>query len=112
MGIHRRGGRRYGYRSIRQGNRVRKIFLGDGAFSEFAERVRKLREYEEERTHRRWKSDKQRIETACREFDELDTGCELLRDATLLAAGFYRQERHAWRKRTRGLRIYRKRDAA
>ena len=106
MGIHRRGsGRNYHYRSIRQASRVRKVFLGCGAFAEFASRLGKLREYEEERTRRCWKRDKQRIETACRDFDELDTGCELLRDATLLAAGFYRQERHAWRKRNHGLRI-------
>ena len=112
MGIHRRGGRSYGYRSVRQGSRVRKVYLGSGAFAKFAGRLGRLRDFEEGKTKRRWKRSKERIEVACGEFDELDAGCELLRDAALLVAGFYRSERHPWRKRKHGLRVFQHREDA
>ena len=106
MGTHRRSGRRYHYRSIREKGRIRKVFLGAGAFAEFTERLRKLREYHEERNHRCWKISKENIETACGVFYELDAACEVLRDAQLLVAGFYKNRRQPWRRRVRGLRIF------
>ena len=112
MGTYRRGTLRYSYRSIRNGSEVKKLYVGDGALAEFAERSRKLRYHQADRIRCRWKQEQQAIEAASREFAEFDKACNLLRDATLLALGFYRQDRHPWRKRQRGLRIFQPKEEA
>ena len=102
MGWHRRGTRKYHYRSQRIGNKVRKVYFGGGPVGELAARLHALTQREQEQSRLLWERDKNCLNEALDSFLELDLGTELLRDATLLAAGFHRQGRHQWRAWYRG----------
>ena len=105
MGWHKRGTRKYHYRSKRVGAKIRKVYFGCGAVGEFAARLHELRQREQERLRLTWQQDKSSIDEALDRFGELHEATELLRDATLLAAGFLRHSRHHWRIWRRGRRF-------
>jgi len=102
MGWYKRGSKRYYFQSERVGNTVTKHYVGCGPVADLAARADALKQYELEETRNRWKQDKPIIDEACRAFEELDSGCKLLRDAVLLTAGFFRPDRHSWRKWNHG----------
>ena len=104
MGWYKRGTRKYHYRSKRVGGKIRKVYFGGGTFGEFAAHLHELKQREQEQSRLIWQQGRQCIEEAIDRFGELDEGCDLLRDATLLVAGFHRPARHQWRIWRRGRR--------
>ena len=105
MGWHRRGKRKYHYRSKRVGNKVRKVYFGGGPVGDLAARLHALKQREAEHTRKLFAQDKNNLNEALDWFLELDAGTDLLRDAVLLAAGFHRPERHQWSVWRHGKRI-------
>ena len=104
MGWHTRRKRKYHYRSKRVNGKVHKVYFGGGQIGEFAGRLHALSQREQEQLRLLWERDRDCIDEAIDRFGELDEGCDLLRDATLLAAGFHRPARHQWRIWRRGRR--------
>ncbi len=96
MGWYKRGSKRYYFQSRRIGTKVKKHYVGSGPVAKLTARADALKQHEIEETRERWKQIKPIIENACRAFEELDAGCNLLRDAVLLTAGLHRPDRHPW----------------
>ena len=93
-----RGGRYY-TRSVREGGRVRREYIGTGATAALIaahdERAREARMLirAAERTER------DGVERAAAEFTEFDTLIESVARLALIAAGYQRHHRGEWRKR-------------
>ena len=96
MGFDRRG---YYYRSVRDGDRVLRVYLGNGPVAQLAALM-----VQERRSGRRalslaWQAREAALagpEDRLRELDEL---AERMTRATLLAAGYHRHDRGLWRRR-------------
>jgi hypothetical protein len=94
-----RNGTRYYYRSVREGRRVRRVYLGTGPGGE-----RAAAEDAARRARRQAQPEARRDEQARRdEADALITDLVRLTDAlaraALMAAGYFRHARGAWRRR-------------
>ncbi len=97
MGWYKRGTKRYYFHSQRTGNSVKKFYIGAGPVADLAARADALKQFEIEEARNGWKQERPVIDEACQAFEELDSGCDLLRDAVLLTAGLHRPDRHFWR---------------
>ena len=90
-----RGGGRYYYKVSRDDGRVRRLYLGNGPVAELAARDAELR-----RAERRARARSQaRLEAAEAASQELAELADLLARAALVAAGYHRHDRGAWRRR-------------
>lgn len=96
MGWHKRGTRRYYFRSLRDGNTIRKVYFGFGPIAEMAARADRTKQFEKQREHELWKQQQVLIEAAVDEYEKLEAGADLLKDAEFHTAGFHRWDRHAW----------------
>ena len=95
MAWEARGGSRYFYKVSRDGGRVRRLYLGNGPVAELAARDAELRRAER-RARARSQARLEAAEAASRELAEL---ADLLARAALVAAGYHRHDRGAWRRR-------------
>jgi hypothetical protein len=95
MAWEARGGSRYYYRVVRDGGRVRRLYLGNGPVAELAARDVELRRAERQ-ARARSQTRLEAAEAASRELAEL---ADLLARAALVTAGFHRHDRGAWRRR-------------
>jgi hypothetical protein len=93
----KRGTRKYFYRSVRTGGRVRKLYYGAGLVGELAASVDALRRAERRAVEQALREERTRLDAAAALTRDLSRGCELLAAATLLTAGFHRPCRHDWR---------------
>jgi hypothetical protein len=98
MAWETRGKRKYYYRSVRDNDRVRKVYYGTGYMGNLAASADSLRRAE-------WEADENEIRTLRNQMHavlslarELSRMTDLLVAATLLAAGFHRPYRGGWRK--------------
>jgi hypothetical protein len=95
----RRGGRRYYYRSVRRGGRVEKEYLGGAPWVDAAARLEEM-----DRERREWerfeqRAEEERLAAATAPLAEFCAAVELLARVELLAAGYHRHDRGAWRRR-------------
>jgi hypothetical protein len=95
-------GKRYYYRSVREGSQTRKVYLGRSLPAQIAGYWIDL-----QRANRKAQAEAWRAAVAC--WDTIDdfreqllAGVQLLTSATLLTAGFHRQGRHKWRRKQHG----------
>jgi hypothetical protein len=98
MALENRGGRVYYYRSVRDGEKVRKVYEGSGELARIAhERVIMNRAALE---HERRESAKELegLEALAAPFLELSQTVEILVQAHLIAAGYHRSKGE-WRRR-------------
>jgi hypothetical protein len=98
MAWERRGGQAYYYRSVRDGGRVKKEYLGAGEFAEALARsdeaIRRARQMERERG----RAEAERLRELAAPVLRLDEAAdELLRAEELVAAGFHRHK-GVWRR--------------
>jgi hypothetical protein len=100
MAWEKRGdGRRYFYRSERVGGRVRKTYFGAGpAASVAAGRVADDRAARAEAVAA-LRSERERLKPVERAVEALAAGTDLALAAALLAAGFHKHDRGAWRRK-------------
>ena len=87
----------YYYRSVREGNRVRKEYIGSGqlaeAFAHADETIRRCREEEAAR----WGEKRERVEDLVAPLLELSEATRVLVRAHLVAGGWHRHKGE-WRK--------------
>jgi hypothetical protein len=98
MAWEKRGGRYYYYyRSVRDGERVRKEYVGAGEFAEGLassdETMRLIRELEREKD----RAEVEHLEDLAAPVLEIDEGAEILTRAALVASGYYRHKGE-WRQ--------------
>ena len=95
--MRQRGGPYY-YRSVREGDRVRKEYIGGGVLGRLAAQLDdvKRRQREEEATY--WREERERLEQDARFVWELGEVAGLLTRTHLVAAG-YAKHKGEWRKR-------------
>jgi hypothetical protein len=97
MGLEKRNGHVYYYKSRRVGEKVRKVYVGAGDFAHLAAKLD-----EEERLRRkeettRWKAERVRLERCAGFLCELEEAAQILTRAELLAAGFHKRKGE-WRR--------------
>jgi hypothetical protein len=95
----KRGNKKYLYFSHRSGDRVRKSYFGSGPEAKLA--AARVAEEKAARASERaiLGAMRARWEPVDQVLGVLDAGCSLLIAAELTAAGFYRHDRGAWRRR-------------
>jgi len=97
MGWEERRGRLYYYRSVRQGKRVRKEYVGGGAFGQLLAQLDELERLQREEEEASWKEEREHLERSAGFLRELQEAAEILIRAELLVAGFHKRKGE-WRR--------------
>jgi hypothetical protein len=97
MAWEERRGRSYYYRSVREGQRVRKEYVGGGTLGQLLslhdELERCLRKEEETS----WKEEQERLKRSAGFVRELEEAAQILTRAQLLVSGFHKRKGE-WRR--------------
>jgi hypothetical protein len=93
-----RGGRRYYYRSRREGGRVVRQYVGADLLGELEAREDDRRRIERERACHELEQERERLAAADAPLAELDALADALVAGALLLAGYHQHDRGAWRK--------------
>ncbi|HLM78406.1 MAG TPA: hypothetical protein VK361_08490 [Rubrobacteraceae bacterium] len=97
MGWEERRGRPYYYRSVREGKRVRKEYVGGGAFGQLAAQIDELERLQREEEEASCKVEREHLERSAGFLRELEEAAEILTRAELLVAGFHKHKGE-WRR--------------
>ncbi len=92
-----RGGRYY-YRSVRDGERVRKEYIGTGEMAEAIAHADEAIRQERKRKRERGREEVERLEELAAPVLKIDEAAEVLARAALVAAGYHRYKGE-WRLR-------------
>jgi hypothetical protein len=90
MGWEERRGRPYYYRSVREGRRVRKEYVGGGAPGQLASQLDELERLQRKEETTRWKAERECLERSAGFLRELEEAVEILTRAQLLVSGFHK----------------------
>ena len=101
MGLEKRNGRVYYYKSRRDGEKVRKVYVGAGDFAHLAAKLDEAERLRRKEEVAYWKAERERLERDAAFLQELTEAAEVLVRAHLLASGFH-QHKGQWRRRQRG----------
>ena len=93
----RERGDRYYYRSVRDGERVRKVYLGTGEFARIAAEGDVIRRAKREGERQRGREAVEGLEALAAPLEELDEAAEVLTRAVLVAGGYHRHK-GVWRR--------------
>jgi hypothetical protein len=96
MTLEKRDGDVYYYRSVRDGERVRKVYIGAGELARIAHEREIMSRGAEEAARKREREDLERLEALAAPLRELDERAEALTRCYLVAAG-YRRHKGQWR---------------
>src|SRR3954467_14164341 len=99
MGWKTRGGRRYYYRSIRQGGRVVSEYVGGGETAALIAALETAERDKREVAAADWRAERARLVAEDRAQAERFDQVEILVRLLLEAAGFHRHNRGEWRRR-------------
>jgi hypothetical protein len=94
---HRERGGRYYYRSVREGQRVRKEYLGTGELAAILARGDELIRREREAEAAKWRTEVERMEALAAPVLELCEISDVLAQAHLVAGG-YHLHKGEWRR--------------
>ena len=98
MALEKRDGNLYYYRHVRDGDRVRKIYVGSGELARIAYEQdlikRTIRKHKQQEEREEWEE----LEGLASSVEEFCDVTEILTRAYLIASGYRRYQRH-WRKR-------------
>ena len=92
-----RGATSYYYRSVREGDRVRKEYCGGGRFGRLAARLDEVKRRQREEEANYWKVEKERLEQNTAFLWEIEEAAEILARAQLLVSGFHKRKGE-WRR--------------
>ena len=92
-----RGVTSYYYRSIREGDRVKKEYVGTGLIGQIAAQLDEYERRQKEETSLYWKEQKERLERDTAFLEELEEAAEVLVRAELVLAGF-KCRKGEWRR--------------
>lgn len=93
-----RSGRRYMYRSVRHGHRVRKVYLGAGEAAEQAARIDAAKRAKRSKEKGELAALQVKLNAVDQLTAEAQRGINLLAEAALFAHGFH-QHHGEWRRR-------------
>jgi len=97
MGLEKRNGRVYYYKSRRDGEKVRKVYVGAGDFAHLAAKLDEAERLRRKEEAAYWKAERERLERSVAFLQELEEVAEVLTRAHLLASGFH-QHKGQWRR--------------
>lgn len=97
MGWEQRRGRLYYYRSVRQGKRVRKEYVGGGTLGQLAAELDELERLQREEEEASWREERERLQRSAAFLQELEEAAEVLIRAQLLVSGFHKRKGE-WRR--------------
>jgi hypothetical protein len=97
MTLERRDGRTYYYRSVRDGDKVRKVYLGAGELARIAHERETMRRALEEHRREEERRELERLEALAAPVLELDHAAGVLVRAHLIVAGC-RRRKGEWRR--------------
>ena len=95
----RAGGKKYYYRSRRDGKRVSRAYFGAGLLAEMAAEIDAEKQAKRREFAARFRAQKARLEPLDQATAELEKITDLALAATLVAAGFHRTNYGPWRRR-------------
>ena len=93
-----RGAGSYYYRSVREGNRVKKEYIGCGVLGQIAALLDELQRRQKEEEAAYWNEERERFEEAAAFLEEVGSVADTLVRAHLIAHGFHNR-RGQWRRR-------------
>jgi hypothetical protein len=97
VAFERRDGTLYYYRSVRDGEKVRKVYVGAGEIARISHESDILRRTGQEARREREKADLERLDALAAPVLELSEAAEILARAHLLASGCHRHKGE-WRR--------------
>jgi len=97
VGLEKRNGRVYYYKSRRDGEKVRKVYVGAGDCAQLAARQDEAKRLRREEEVAYWDAECERLERSAAFLQELEEAAEVLTWAHLLASGFH-QYKGQWRR--------------
>ena len=92
MGLEERNGHVYYYKSRRDGEKVRKVYLGAGDFAHVAAKLDEAESLRREEETTRCRKEKERLEASAGFVKELEGAAEILTRAQLLVSGFHKHK--------------------
>jgi hypothetical protein len=95
--LERRDGKLYYYRSVRSGEKVRKIYVGAGEFARISHEGDILRRTSRKAQREREKAELERLEALEALVEELSEAAEVLVRTHLIDAGYHRRKGE-WRR--------------
>jgi hypothetical protein len=101
MAWESRGVQRYYYRGVKRGGRVTKTYMGTGPLAMMLAEVDTLERMERREQAEAWQQTRKDMEALDAEISAWWDTTNAILDAYLTAAGYYRHDRGAWRKRAR-----------
>ena len=97
MGLEKHNGHVYYYKSRRDGEKVRKVYVGAGDFAHMAAKLEEAERLRRKEEAAYWKAERERFERSAAFLHELEEAAEVLVRAHLLASGCH-QYKSQWRK--------------
>ena len=92
MALERRDGNLYYYRSVRDGEKVRKVYVGAGEIARISHEGDILRRTEREAQREKQRAELERLDALAAPVKELSEAAEVLARAHLIAAGYHRHK--------------------
>jgi hypothetical protein len=96
--LEKRDGHLYYYRHVRDGDKVRKIYVGAGELARIAYEQDLIKRTIEKHWQQEEREEREELEGLATSVEELCEVTEILTRAYLIASGYRRYQRH-WRKR-------------
>src|SRR5215213_8679506 len=97
MGWEERRGRQYYYRSVREGKRVRKEYVGGGALGQLVAQIDELERLQRKEEEAFCREQREHLERSAAFLQGLEEAAEVLVRAHLLASGCHKHKGQ-WRK--------------
>ena len=98
MGLEKRNGHVYYYKSRRDGEKVRKVYVGAGDFAHLAAKLDETERLRREEEAAYWDAERERLERSAAFLQKLTEAAKVLTRAYLLASGFH-QHKGQWRRK-------------
>jgi hypothetical protein len=96
LALEKRDGRLYYYRHMRDGDRVRKIYVGSGELARIACEQDLIKRTIEEHKRKEEREEREKLEALASSVEELSDVVEIITRACLIASGYRRYQGH-WR---------------
>src|SRR4051812_4656289 len=93
---------RYYTRSVREGGKVRREYVGTGKLAELAAQMDAIFRAQRQQQRAEERAEREELDALDAPLAELDDLADLLVRAALTAAGYHRHHRGEWRKRRDG----------
>jgi hypothetical protein len=95
--LERRNGRLYYYRSVRDGEKVRKVYVGAGDLARICSEIDLLRRTSQRAQRERERAELERLEGLVAPLEEVSEAAKVLITAHLVDGG-YRKRKGEWRR--------------